>query len=1132
MGGVVPEDRLERSDRMVLLLWILLGLAGAGVAYKYFFRAFPEAAVDFKVSRPGALERARGFLVGRQHDLSGYRSGILFTVDENAKTYLEREVGLEQANRLMASEVSVWYWRVRFFRPGQKEEFRVDLSPTGRVVGFDHIVEEAREGARLDRDAARSKAERFARENYGSKFAEYDDLPEEANSTERPRRRDWSFTWERRGFRAPPRETGAPYRLRIDLHGAEVAASEEFLKVPEAWQRDYARLRSSNDVFQYLGEVPFYFLLGAIVWMIFDVARRGRVHWGSGATLGAVVAALFFANSLNEWPLWGVSYDTNVSYSGFIVQRVSLAALGSLAAGLFVAAAFLAGEPLYRRNQPRQLRLRVAARLPGIRTKEFFCASVIGLGMAAASIGFVVVFYLVSGHFGAWAPQEIKYTDVASTGMPWLYPLAIALFAATSEEFVFRLFAVPFLLRVTGSKLVAVVLPALIWGFLHSAYPQEPGYIRGVEVGTIGIVAGLVMLRWGILATVIWHYTLDALLIGLFLLRSESLYFRASGAIVSAAVLIPLAVSGVFYLRRRRFEADESLWNRAELDLEAPRARVAEVAPGTAVGSYEGLSRRTRGLVAGLGLAGALLVVAVKSETIGDYVRFSLDRRQAVRKASEILRRRGVNPGGYRTAATILPTFDGYANEYLRRQVGIAGANRFYREKVPSAFWSVRYFQDSQKEEYTVLVCSDGTVHSVDHEMEEKTPGANLTKEQAQARAETYLREEKRLDLGRWKLVEAQSDKHPARTDHAFTWEEREGIGEAHVRMEVKVKGDEVSGYRVFVKIPEEWVREQSRKTLAWIVHQVGRVVLLVSFSILVLVVFFRNLKQPAAAAIPWKRLSGWALWALFGTVVASANSLPKVLSVYPTNIPLKTFLFELLVGLFLFAGLAYAGLVFLFGLGWFFLSRAFGAERLPSWRGMPAGYYLDALYIGLGGAAALVGLARLNSLLSRIWPTAKRSLDALLPSSLDAYLPASQVLAGVLSSGLFWTGLIALVGGFIVGYVQKRWQQVTLFTLVVLTMTSNWGSPADFAKQVLMQLVILGLAVWGAVRIVRFNALAYFLLAAVLVISGEAARLLEQPNGFFRANGFALLAMGVVLVVWPLAAWRGPRAAHRSSPS
>ncbi len=51
----LPLERLDRNDAKVLLLWILAGLLGAGVAYNYFFQAFPEASVDFKVPRADAL---------------------------------------------------------------------------------------------------------------------------------------------------------------------------------------------------------------------------------------------------------------------------------------------------------------------------------------------------------------------------------------------------------------------------------------------------------------------------------------------------------------------------------------------------------------------------------------------------------------------------------------------------------------------------------------------------------------------------------------------------------------------------------------------------------------------------------------------------------------------------------------------------------------------------------------------------------------------------------------------------------------------------------------------------------------------------------------------------------------------
>jgi len=278
--GLQPDERLNRSDLRTLLIWIAVGLLGVFISFKYFFVAFPEASVDFRVSRTAAVEEAQRFLTAQGFQLEGYQSSIVFSVDDNAKTYLEREMGLERANRLMASELNVWHWSARFFRSQQQEEFRVEVDPAGRIVGMRHVVEEARESARLERDVAHAMAEEFLRARMKTALEGYDFLPEEANSTERPKRLDWSFTWERRGFKAKD----APYRLRVTLLGDSVGGYDEFLKVPEQWERDFERLRSSNLLYQFGAQVPFAFLLGATIVVIFDLGKRGLVRWrGTGS---------------------------------------------------------------------------------------------------------------------------------------------------------------------------------------------------------------------------------------------------------------------------------------------------------------------------------------------------------------------------------------------------------------------------------------------------------------------------------------------------------------------------------------------------------------------------------------------------------------------------------------------------------------------------------------------------------------------------------------------------------------------------------------------------------------------------------------------------------------------------------
>ncbi len=171
---------------------------------------------------------------------------------------------------MMTNDVHIWYWQTRFFRPLQKEEFDVRVDPAGGIVGYAHVLEEAAPGARLERAAAQAVAESFLRDTLHTDLSLYDFREEEANFTERPNRRDWSFSWERRGFRAKD----APYRLNVTLAGDRVSGYDEFLKVPEAWKLDYERLRSSNNLFEFIALIPYAFLLGGCLYVIISLGRR------------------------------------------------------------------------------------------------------------------------------------------------------------------------------------------------------------------------------------------------------------------------------------------------------------------------------------------------------------------------------------------------------------------------------------------------------------------------------------------------------------------------------------------------------------------------------------------------------------------------------------------------------------------------------------------------------------------------------------------------------------------------------------------------------------------------------------------------------------------------------------------
>jgi len=1126
----VSEARLTGPDKRALILWILFGVIGLVFAQRYFFRAFPEASVDFKVSRAEAQNRAKQFVEGLGENLNGYQSTIVFGVDENAKTYLERELGLQQANRLMSSELNIWFWEVRFFRPLQEEEYQVRVNPAGKVVAYEHKIEEARGANSLNREEALSNAEQFLQNKMGDNLNNWEFLPEEANSQTRPNRVDWSFTWERKGFKAKQ----APYRLQVGLDGDHLASTQEYLKVPEAWLRAYQKLRSTNTFYNEVALIPYGFLLGGALWLGISLTRQGKTKWVPALKIGAIVAVLFFLMQGNQWDSYRAGYDTHVTYASFVLKTLLQISAGALATGLLVTLVLPGGEPLYRSAQPLRLRLYEAFSWRGLRSKEFFCASIVGLSLAAAHMGFIVAFYMIGSKFGVWAPQDTNYSEVFNTAIPWIAGVAIGVMAATSEEFLFRLFAIPYLEKLTGSRVAAVILPAFFWSFLHSAYPQEPGYIRGVEVGMIGIVAGLVMLRWGIVATLIWHYTVDASLVGLLLIRSDNLYYKVSGIVVGLAAVAPLAWSGISYLLRGGFELVDDLLNGIEAqEISISHRPVTEELPVSAR-RYDAL---TAGMIGFMGLCvivGALLAWKMKRESIGDYLQLTVNARAAMTRGDAVLKEHGLDPNSYHRAAQFVDTTNPVTNEYLRRRMSIADINKIYDEHVPGALWRVRYFRDSLPEEFAVTLKPDGSVHAFRHTLAEATKGANLGKEQAQAIAEKFLSEQKKIDLSGWKLVEADSEKHPNRTDHTLTWQQKtpldpknaggkDSTDHAYARMEVQVLGDEPANYRTYVKIPEDFVRKQQEQTLQRTLLATGQVVLWLALVISVIVFYFKRLRAEPAVNVPWRRVFQWGLAGLaaFLVDILLGKGIPNLLGQYPTAMSLRLFFGTATVGMLIFGALAVGGIVLLYGLAWHFAARAFGEERIPTWLGMPGDYYRDAFWIGLAGSALWIGLNRFLGVASRWWPTTHRSFPAQFGDAFDALYPAAAVIGGTLVRALFIAGIIGLAGAVLGAEIRVRWVRFLLFLAIAASFVSGWGTPPDFFKQFLFNVILLAFVVFWMRRVTRFNLLGCFLVVAAAGLIAGAAGLLSQPDHFYHVQGYVVVATLALLLGLPLGAWR-----------
>jgi hypothetical protein len=415
--------------------------------------------------------------------------------------------------------------------------------------------------------------------------------------------------------------------------------------------------------------------------------------------------------------------------------------------------------------------------------------------------------------------------------------------------------------------------------------------------------------------------------------------------------------------------------------------------------------------------------------------------------------------------------------------------------------------------------------------------------------------------LSQWTLVEAQSDKRHHRVDHELTWQQNtpldsgvgstsDAAGHAYVRIKVAVLGDEVTDYRgsyypkpedreeleqklgetfwTFIKIPADWRRKQEEVTAPRTILHFGIPILFFSgLGLIALILFLMNLRSEAARSIPWKRLAIWAVWGLvsFYVVFALGGGIPRTLNAYNTAIPLKATLGILGVGALLFGPFNFGLLVALFGGAWYYAKVAFGEERVSGWLGMPAAYYRDALLIGLGGSAGLLGLEQVLTAVAAHWPTVHRAFEISIGQDFDAFIPAASIVGDTVRHSLMTTSIVAAIACFIAARVRQPGLRILLFLLGALSLVGgDWGSPTDFLKQFVARLIVLGVLVFGVRRVMRFNLLGCFLVVAGTSLFGGVAELLAQPNSFYRANGYAVLLALCLLFTWPLAAWRfGP---------
>jgi len=1102
------DQKLTRKDWNLLAICAILLLVSVFYLGRNYRKAFPAYDIKFELTRAEARTEAERFLSRQNIDLNGYRHAVIFDYDELSKIFIEKEVGLEEGSRLINEDFPIWRWSNRWFRPLSREEFRVSLTPNGKITSFEHVLPEEAPALRISVSAARKLCQEFLSTTMRMSPDDWEFLEEKTD--QKPNRVDFIFTYKKKGLEI----FNATYRLDVGVQGDQIGKYHEYWKLPEQWLRSYQHMRSLNSTTALSADIFFLLLLiAALIVFIIHLGRK-NVHFKTALWFGFVTFVLQFVSQINELPVKIYAFDTNQSlgnyYGDYFIQTFIIALLY----GLLVVVITGAGETLYRRAHPDHCALPKIFSPAGIRTKSFLTNSIFGMTLAVVFIAFQTCFYLIANHFGTWSPAEVTYSDVLNTYFPWIFVLLIGFTPAVTEEFTFRLFAIPFIGQKTRSKILAVLIPALIWGFAHANYPNQPFWIRGAEVSLFGIFIGMIFMRFGILTVLVWHYTIDALYTATFLVRTGQPYLVVTACLTAGLIILPVLYNLYCFMRKRQFADVSGLLNGGvDFTTEAPEIILQEIPTTQEIPTYNNFSRRK--VRTGLILSAIFLAVLfIPVQKVGEFYHYPVPKNEIRRTAVEYLAAKDINTKDFQTAIGLNQNYDPLAGQYIIEHSSVKHFNLIMAQFRPDlATWEIRFYKPGERDEYRIQVNPmDNAVVAFNHILDENAPGAHLTKARAQALAEEFLTHHK-FNPEDFKLAESNSKAQPNRTDYNFIWESLENhpasLGEARLRLKVSVRGAEIAAYATDYKIPEEWQLAQTRHTTLQSVMTGLQIVILILIIYRAVVFLFRR-RQPGFSG--WRPALRIALYISGLTIIASLLNRSAAMLNYDTSWSLMNWNFLWFMLIVLKAiGVALIGVLMLSSIGLLFPETGQTlrkAVRSQSTR--------DALLAALVLTTGLLACGRIADVLTNlIHPEtlAGYFAEAGLENSIFPFFNAAFA---IFIKSILVLGVIAIAGFLLKNLIRGKSLQIgAILVLTAVFVPDNYYSFAGYLAGYLR----LGLPLlWLFLGLKYFagpNPLAYLYAAIGYFTVSTIVGLLTagSPNG--RSAVVLLIIIGMILIIW-----------------
>jgi len=317
----------------------LLG-AVAFAAFLVLVRPYsPASSIDLKYSRAEAVEIAVEFLNSQGFDVSKIYSDANLNLGANETIYLESQLGLPAGHEFVRTDsFATHYWDVYFFdkslAPDQMpDQYRVRVAPTGRILGFQHILQDSIARESLSSEEALALAQQFLSQNE-IELTLFD--LENSSVEEFASRKDYKFQWLSQN-----KVYGLSTRIWLEVHGDRVGRFRNEAVIPDAYAKRTSQITTQVNFLVTASSTATFLLLIFIVSLFLKKYHDGEV----GVKTALLIFGCLFTLIVIEYALrfTTIGYQTGVGNVNRFNTRIIVFIFTVFVVQLFMAVMVLAG---------------------------------------------------------------------------------------------------------------------------------------------------------------------------------------------------------------------------------------------------------------------------------------------------------------------------------------------------------------------------------------------------------------------------------------------------------------------------------------------------------------------------------------------------------------------------------------------------------------------------------------------------------------------------------------------------------------------------------------------------------------------------------------------------------------------